>query len=60
MRQQLSVVRLMLALLMGMVEPEEAQVDHESAGFEVRCPQCGEVMRWVQRFDPYSRSPPAC
>jgi len=60
MRQRLAVVRLMLALLIGLVEPEEAQVDHESAGFEVRCPQCGEVMRWVQRFDPYSRSPPAC
>jgi hypothetical protein len=60
MRHQLTAIRLMLALLIGVPEiTEDTQEVDSTTLFEVRCPKCGEVMRWVQRFDPYPRSPPS-
>ena len=58
MRQRLTVIRLSLALLIDIPEIEENKQDVHTTASEVCCPRCGKSMRWIKRFDPYTRAPP--
>lgn len=61
LRRRLTLIRLMLTVLVGVVVPVETEDTSDEDGstpLEIRCPNCGAVMRWVRRFNPCLRAPP--